>query len=96
MNTLQHWVNIEHLKRLKEIKMELHESVAHTRKEMTIKENEGFRVRVVKHEVISPKGLFSLDIIQESLKDGKVSSSQTYNFFMTKEELQTLAYGLTA
>jgi hypothetical protein len=46
--------------------------------------------------VISPKGLFSLDIIQESLKDGKVSSSQTYNFFMTKEELQTLAHGLTA
>jgi hypothetical protein len=76
--------------------MELHESVAHTRKEMTIKESEGFRVRLVKHEVISPKGLFNLDIIQESLKDGTVSSSQTYNFFMTKEELQALAYGLTA
>jgi hypothetical protein len=74
--------------------MKLHESVAHTRKEMTIKENEAFRVRLEKHEVVSPKGLFSLDIIQESLKDGKVSSSQTYNFFMTKEELQTLAQGL--
>ena len=76
--------------------MELHESIAHTRKEITIKEHEGFRVRVTKHEVISPKGLFNLDIIQESLKDGTVSSSQTYNFFMTKEELQALAYGLTA
>ena len=76
--------------------MKLHESVAHTHKEMIIKENEGFRVRLEKHEVISPKGLFSLDIIQESLKDGEVSDSQTYNFFMTKEELQTLAYGLTA
>lgn len=76
--------------------MELHESIAHTRKEMTIKEGEGFRVRMVKHEVISPKGLFSLDIIQESLKDGDVANSQTYNFFMTKEELQSLAYGLTA
>ena len=75
--------------------MELHESLAHTRKEMTIKESEGFRVRLVKHEVISPKGLFSLDIIQENLKDAKVESSQTYNFFMTKEELQTLAHGLT-
>jgi hypothetical protein len=73
---------------------QLHDSVAHTKKEMTIKENEGFRVRLEKHEVISPKGLFSLDIIQESLKDGKVSDSQTYNFFMTKEELQTLAQGL--
>jgi len=76
--------------------MKLHESVAHTYKEMIIKENEGFRVRLEKHEVISPKGLFSLDIIQESLKDGKVSDSQTYNFFMTKEELQTLANSLTA
>jgi len=75
---------------------ELHESVAHTAKEITIKENPGFRIRLEKHEVISPKGLFSLDIIQESLKDGKVSDSQTYNFFMTKEELQSLANGLTA
>ena len=75
--------------------MELHESVAHTRKEMTVKETEGFRVRMVKHEVISPKGLFSLDLIQESLKDGKVQDTATYNFFMTKEELQALAYGLT-
>ena len=76
--------------------MELHESIAHTRQEVTIKENEGFRIRVVKHEVISPKGLYSLDIIQESLKDGKVADSQTYNFFMDKEELQILAHGLTA
>jgi hypothetical protein len=76
--------------------MELHESIAHTKREITIKENAGFRVRVVKHEVVSPKGLFSLDIIQESLKDGDVASSQTYTFFMTKEELQTLAFGITA
>jgi hypothetical protein len=73
----------------------LHESIAHTHRKATIKENESFRVRIEKHEVISPKGLFSLDIIQESLKDGKVSDSQTYNFFMTKEELQTLADSLT-
>lgn len=77
--------------------MELHESVAHTRKEMIVKESAGFRVRMVKHEVISPKGLFSLDLIQEGLKeDGTVSQTSTYNFFMTKEELQALAHGLTA
>ena len=75
--------------------MELHESVAHTRKETTVKESEGFRVLLVKHELISPKGLFSLDIIQESLKEGNVIDSQTYNFFMDKEELQRLAYALT-
>jgi hypothetical protein len=73
----------------------LHESVAHTAREATIKENEGFRVRMEKHEVLSPTGTFSLDFIQESLKDGKVVDSQTYNFFMTKEELEKLADAIT-
>jgi hypothetical protein len=76
--------------------MMLHESIAHTRKEIIVKESEGFRVRVTKHEVLAPKGLFSLDIIQESIKDGQVQDSQTYNFFMTKEELVKLADGLVA
>jgi hypothetical protein len=74
--------------------MELHESVAHTKREMIIKEDEGFRVRMVKHAVISPVGLFSLELIQESLKDGKIVDTQTYNFFMTKAELNTLAYAI--
>ena len=73
----------------------LHESVANTRKEMTIKNQDGFQVRLVKHEVLAPKGLFSLDIIQESLKDGEITDSQTYNFFMTERELNTLAHALT-
>ena len=75
--------------------MELHESVRDSYKEMVIKEHEGFRLTLKKHEVLSPKGLFSIDMIQESLEDGKVTDSQTYNFLMTKEECQTLAYGLT-
>ena len=73
----------------------LHETVAHTAREAIIKEHEGFRVRMEKHEVLSPKGLFSLDFIQESLKDGAVIDSQTYNFFMTKEELEKLAHAIT-
>jgi len=80
----------------KEMKMELHESVRDTRKEMIIKESEGYRLRLVKHEVLSPKGLFSIDMIQEGIKeDGTVGTTSTYNYFMTKEELQALAYGLT-
>ena len=76
--------------------MELHESVRDTYKEVVIKNDIGFRLTLKKHEVISPKGLFSIDMVQESLKtDGTVSDSQTYNFFMTKEELQKLAHGLT-
>jgi len=74
----------------------LHESVKDTYKEMVIKEHEGFRLTLKKHEVLMPKGLFSIDMVQESLKDGKVIDSQVYNFFMTKEEMATLAHGLTA
>ncbi len=76
---------------------ELHPDVAHTAKEMVINENEGFRIRLEKWESINPKGLFNIDLIQESLdEDGDVWQTSTYNFHMTKEELQTLAYGLTS
>lgn len=76
---------------------ELHDSVKHTAKEIVIKETEGFRLRMEKWEGISPEGLFAVDLIQESLKeDGKVAYTSTYSFNMTKEELQALAYGLTA
>ena len=76
--------------------MELHESVRDTYKEIVIKEHEGFRLTLKKHEVLMPKGLFSIDMVQESLKEGDVVESQTYNFFMTKEEMATLASALTA
>lgn len=76
---------------------ELHPDVAKTAKEMIIKESEGYRLRMEKWESISPKGLIAVDLIQESLKeDGTVGYTSTYNFNMTKEELQALAYGLTS
>jgi len=74
----------------------LHESIAHTAREVVIKESEGFRVRLEKHEVLSPKGLFSIDLINETIdKDGKIADTSTYNYFMTKDELQRLAHALT-
>jgi len=76
--------------------MELHESVKDTYTEQVIKEHSGFRLTLKKHEVLNPKGLFSIDMVQESLKDGEVTDSQTYNFFMTKDEMATLASALTA
>lgn len=77
--------------------MKLHESIAHTKVESIIKESEGFRLRMEKWEALSPKGLFAVDLIQESLdEDGEVIYSSTYNFNMTREELQQLAYALTA
>ena len=76
---------------------DLHESVASTAKEVVIKESEGFRLRMEKWEAVNPKGLFNVDLIQESLdKDGKVWQTSTYNFHMTNEELHALAKGLVA
>lgn len=75
---------------------QLHPAVVGTAKTMTIKETAGFRLRMEKWEAISPEGLYAIDLIQESLKeDGTVAYTSTYNFNMTKEELQALAYGLT-
>ena len=75
---------------------ELHDSIKHTAKEITIKENQGFRLRLEKWESIAPSGLVSIGLVQESLDDkGDVLYTSTYNFNMSKEELQTLAHGLT-
>jgi hypothetical protein len=64
-------------------------------KEFLAKDKPGFRVRVRTFEVLAPKGLYNLDFIQESLdEEGNVILDQTYNFFMTKEEVQTLCNGL--
>lgn len=75
---------------------ELHDSIKHTAKEMIITESEGFRLRLEKWESIAPSGLVSIGLVQESLDDnGEVLYTSTYNFNMSKEELQTLAHGLT-
>lgn len=61
-------------------------------KKFTVKEDAAFRVRVESWESISPKGLMSIDVIQECLNDqGEVDFSSSYNFHMTKDELQTFA-----
>jgi hypothetical protein len=66
-------------------------------KQFTVKENDGFRVRVESWEVISPKGLYAIDVIQEYLDEkGNVADTSTYNFHMTKDEIKTLCEGLMA
>ena len=74
----------------------LHESIRDTYTETVIKDHDGFRLVLKKHEVLNPKGLFSVDFEQQSLKDGKITDTAVYNFFMTKEEMSTLASALTA
>ena len=64
-------------------------------KKFTVKEDAAFRVRVESWEAVSPKGLMAVDVIQECLNDkGEVDSTSTYNFHMTREEIQLFAKGL--
>ena len=65
------------------------------KKEFTVKEDEAFRLRVEAQECLAPKGLISLNFIQECLnKKGEVDFSSTYNFHMTKKEINDLIEGL--
>jgi hypothetical protein len=56
-----------------------------------IKENEGFRLTLKKESCSMPVGLNNIEMIQEQLKDGEVTQSSTYQFFMTQPEIETLA-----
>lgn len=64
-------------------------------KEFTVKESQAFRLRVKSYKCLSPTDLNAIEFIQESKnKEGEVDLSSTYQFFMTDEELKTLAKGL--
>ena len=65
-------------------------------KNFIVKEDDVFRLRVKSWKCLSPADLNSVEFIQESLKDGTVIDTSTYNFFMTDEEVKTLAQGLIA
>ena len=66
-------------------------------KKFTVKEDAAFRVRVESWEAVSPTGLLALDVIQECLNDkGDVDFTSTYNFHMSREEIQAFAKGLLA
>jgi hypothetical protein len=60
-----------------------------------IKENESFRLILKKESCVMPVGLNNVEMIQEHLQDGEVTQSSTYQFFMTKDEMNTLAKALT-
>ena len=59
-----------------------------------IKEKEEFRLTIKKEPCLMPVGLNNVEMTQEQLKDGKVTQSSTYQFFMTAEEMNTLAKAL--
>ncbi len=64
-------------------------------KSFTVKENQGFRLRIESWESLSPKGLMAIEFIQECLNNnGEVDSASTYSYNMTREEINNLCKGL--
>ena len=73
----------------------LHESIKLN--EFIAKEDASFRLRIKHWKCTSPSNLNSLEFTQECIdKDGEVSFSSTYNFFLTGDEIKSLCSGLMA
>ncbi len=61
-------------------------------KAFTVKENKAFRLRVESKKCLRPAEFNHIQFIQECIgKDGEVDFTSTYQFFLTDEEVQTLA-----
>ena len=60
-----------------------------------IKEKEEYRLTMKKEPCLMPVSLNNVEMIQEQLKDGEVTQTSTYQFFMTQDEMNTLAEALT-
>ena len=65
-------------------------------KNFIVKENQAFRLRVKSWKCLNPSTLNSVEFIQDCMKDGEVDFTSTYQFFMTDDEMKTLAQGLTS
>jgi len=64
-------------------------------KEFTVKDNEAFRLRVKQWKAINPSDLYAVEFIQETKDEkGDVDMSSTYSFYMSENELESLAKGL--
>lgn len=67
------------------------------KKEFTIKQQPGFRIRVRTWKCARPTDLNALDFVQEILDDeGNVLDTSTYNFMLSDDELRSLKDQLPA
>jgi hypothetical protein len=64
-------------------------------KELIIKDDLGFRLRLTIKEVATPAGLNNIEFHQESKdSNGEISFSSVYQFFLSNDELLTLGHFL--
>jgi hypothetical protein len=60
-----------------------------------IKENENFRLTLVKNLCSKPDGLYHIECIQEQMSDGEVITASSYDFFLNRDELKKISESLT-
>lgn len=65
-----------------------------TLKEFIVKETEAYKLRVTVNDMLSPKDLRHLQFRQESYRDGVLTDTSTYEFFLTDAELSRLSQEL--
>jgi hypothetical protein len=64
-------------------------------KEILIKENKAFRLKIRQHRATNPANLNSIEFVQECIsKSGEVDFTSTYQFIMADDELIKLAESL--
>ena len=63
-------------------------------KEFTIIEKPNFKLRVTVQQCRVPSDLLNINFIQDTLRDSELEQSSTYNFFLTKDELDLLVNNL--
>lgn len=60
-------------------------------KELIVKDEQGFRLRITVKDVLRPANMKNVEFIQESKdREGNVDFTSTYQFFMTPEELESV------
>lgn len=64
------------------------------KKELTVKDEPAFRMKIRHWKAVRPDNLNSIEFVQDCMKDGKVEFTSTYNFLLTNEEIKTLIKGL--
>lgn len=63
-------------------------------KEFIVKDSEAYKLRVLINDMVAPKDLRHLQFKQESYKDGVLTDTSTYEFFLTEAELRLLGQEL--
>jgi hypothetical protein len=66
-------------------------------KEIIVKDNPGFQLRIKKWECLRPSGLYAVNFIQATKDDnGNISQESTYEFFMDQNDINEVVKALAA